>query len=215
MFGRFGWCGVCLDQGSKMKTSEENRMAASVSLDTLVDEPRDPRWYVVISEPRRERQALCRLREGGFVSYLPMRPVAKKNATHAAPLFPGYLFVQFDINADRWPHVFTTLDVAGMVTRTSRTNRPIPLAMPVGAVRRILSEEIEGLVLLAKKDKPGDKRVVGSPFKAGQRVKIVGGPFMDMDALFQTGDANRIAVLIHMLGGETVVNLATTEASAA
>lgn len=198
-----------------MKNEEKNqKLAAAVSLANLVDKAGAPRWFVVMSEPRREKFALARIREAGFVSYLPMRPVAKKTATYATPLFPGYLFVQMDLANGEWWRIFTTLDVAAVITRQSRAGRPIPLPLPSGVITKIMTKEVGGLVQLAKPQAKDKRNGDGAPFKPGDKLKITGGPLVGFDGLFMHGDANRVAVLVSLFGCETKVELTAKEIEA-
>ncbi len=169
------------------------------------------RWYVVNAEPNREKLALASLTGGGFDAYLPMRAIEKKAETHAAPLFPRYLFVRLDLEDETWWRVFTMHGVASVITRTRSVGRPLPVPIERGAVRRIRAEEIDGLILL----KGAPKASKASPFKPGMSVKITKGPMSGFDAIFQHGDANRITVMMSMLGSERTVHMPVDHAAPA
>ncbi len=77
------------------------------------------RWYVVQSQPSAEAKAVFHLNRQGFETYLPRylkrRRHARRVETIAAPLFPRYLFVAIDLNAQRWRSVFSTVGVSRLV----------------------------------------------------------------------------------------------------
>jgi transcription antitermination factor NusG len=60
----------------------------------------EARWYTVQTKPRAERQAKEALLHNGVAVYLPLVKVARVNprARPVVPLFPGYLFVQADLD---------------------------------------------------------------------------------------------------------------------
>ena len=64
------------------------------------------RWYVVHTQPNRENRAAMNLRRQGFSAYLPIfqrtRRHARRTETVSRPLFPRYMFVEFDRNREPW-----------------------------------------------------------------------------------------------------------------
>lgn len=63
-----------------------------------------PRWYVARTEPKAEFLAASELGRDGFEVFFPRvkdpRPRARRTEM---PLFPGYLFLQWDPDVQRWP----------------------------------------------------------------------------------------------------------------
>ena len=57
-------------------------------------------WYVVSTKPNQENRAALNLRKQAFEVLLPMMQKKRRHArqieTVLRPLFPGYLFVEFD-----------------------------------------------------------------------------------------------------------------------
>jgi transcription antitermination factor NusG len=190
-----------------MKIQERIETSKPVSLANLVDRAGAPRWAVVETNGGHEREALLRLRENGFAAYLPMRAVVSKRSTRAEPLFPNYVLVQLDLTDAGWFRVFTTVGVKRLLTKTMRGGRPMPLFLPCGAVRKILAEEVDGLVQLVTRTKR-----TPSPFKGGEVVKIVRGSFEGFTGVFASGNAERVMVLLSLLGREVKIEMDTCDA---
>ena len=72
-------------------------------------------WFVVHTQPNAEAKAKRHLVNQGFTIYLPFyrRRVrhARRNEIVASALFPGYLFVRFDPQQDRWRSINGTRGV--------------------------------------------------------------------------------------------------------
>ncbi len=65
------------------------------------------KWYVFVTQTHKEYLAVEQLRAQSFDVFLPMHMKtvshARKRVTKRVPLFPGYGFVGFDPERDRWP----------------------------------------------------------------------------------------------------------------
>src|ERR1700712_4542648 len=76
-------------------------------------------WYVVQSQLNSENKAVVNLERQGFDTYLPKYLKRRRHARRvdevAAPLFPRYLFVGIDLNAQRWRSIFSTVGVARII----------------------------------------------------------------------------------------------------
>jgi transcription antitermination factor NusG len=119
--------------------------------------------------------------------------VARVNprARPVSPLFPGYLFVQADLDrvgqaAINWvPGVLSLVSFGG-----------IPAAVPDRVIEHIRQRlaEIE--------DRLGQERSVTAPFRRGDRVRITAGPLRELDAVFDRPltSSGRVRVLIQFLG---------------
>lgn len=88
-------------------------------------------WYVVQTHVNAEAKAACNLVRQGFEPYLPRylrrRGHVRKVDQVAAPLFPRYLFVRIDMQAQRWSSIQSTSGVAPLVCNGSD---PAPVARP-------------------------------------------------------------------------------------
>jgi transcriptional antiterminator RfaH len=112
----------------------------------------------------------------------------------AAPLFPRYLFVAVDLNAQRWRSIYSTIGVARLVC-----NGDDPAAVPdavVGALKN--REDARGFIKL--ETRPG--------FRPGERVRVLDGAFSSCLGLFEgMADRDRIAILLDLLGRKVRVVL--------
>src|SRR5438105_15794604 len=92
-----------------------------------------PRWYVAQTHRHAEAKATAHLSRQGFSVYLPryrkQRRHARRIDTVAAPLFPRYLFVSFDMRVQRWHAIHSTVGVARLVT-----DGTIPAPVPQGVI---------------------------------------------------------------------------------
>ena len=118
------------------------------------------RWYVAYTQPTAELRAAGHLKRQGFDAYLPLRRQIRRHArreeTVLRPLFPRYVFVALDLEADRWRSINGTIGVSNLVCHGER-----PAALPEGVVEGLRISEIdEGavplsrLVLFAKTNTP-------------------------------------------------------------
>ena len=154
------------------------------------------RWYVVNAQPGAETKAAQHLEWQGYRVYLPRwrkrRSHARRVEWIAAPLFPRYLFVGFDIEHTRWRAIHSTFGVSQLVC-----NAGLPAPVPEGIVESIRSREAEnGLIEIAPR------------FRKGERVIVGEGPFLDQVGLFErTDDAERVTILLSLLGREIKVKV--------
>ena len=132
----------------------------------------------------------------GFQTFLPrlQRTVQDKGrfVTRATPLFPGYVFVAFDLHSAAPRKINATLGVSRLVANAGRPTE-VPQAI------------IDGLY--ARYDESGS--VSGDlSVSAGEEIRLLTGPFADFVATVDRIDpSKRIWVLIELLGRETRVVL--------
>jgi transcriptional antiterminator RfaH len=149
-------------------------------------------WYVAQTLHHREKIAELRLRAQGFRSFFPQfrRTVrhARKLREVVAPLFPGYIFVAFDIERDRWRSINGTIGVARLLTAQ---NRPAPV--PPDVVQALIGAiDASGCVVL------------GGDLRLGQAVRVVAGPFVGgLGVLERLDGKGRVRVLLNIMGGQT------------
>lgn len=149
------------------------------------------RWYVVQTQAGAEEKAVAHLGRQGFDTYLPRYAKRRRHArrvdTVTVPLFPRYLFVGMDLEAQRWRAVHSTAGVSRLVC-----NGETPAAVPTGVVEEIRHrEDDQGLVRLTEPAR----------FREDDPVRITEGPLADRIGLFSTlSDDQRVVVLLDMLG---------------
>ena len=140
----------------------------------------------------------------GFRSFLPRFHKIVRHARQLreviAPVFPGYIFIVFDPERDRWRSINGTFGVARLVIAHQR-----PTPVPKGV--------IEGL--LASLDHAGLVRF-DDGLQPGQSVRVIGGPFAEALGMLQRLDAKgRVQVLLNILGGQTRVMMNRANLTAA
>jgi transcriptional antiterminator RfaH len=113
-------------------------------------------------------------------------------AWSVVPLFPCYVFAQFDLQM-RYFDIKYMAGVQGIVSAGCD-----PLAVPLRVVEEIKRRGINGIVKIAPKG-----------FDQGERVRVVDGPFRGFEALFERhlSGAERVAILLTTVeaGGLRVV----------
>ena len=163
------------------------------------------RWYVVQSQPNAELKAVAHLNRQGFVTYLPRYIKRRRHARRVehvcAPLFPLYLFVSIDLEAQRWRSIFSTVGVSRIVC-----NGEMPTAVSDHVIENLRSREHDGLVKL-------DSR---PSFQIGDKVRLLDGAFADCLGLYEgLKDGDRVALLLDLLGRKVRVTVDTGSVVAA
>jgi transcriptional antiterminator RfaH len=158
-------------------------------------------WWVVQSQPNRERVALTHLARQGYRPYCPMarRHMVRngKRTVDLVPLFARYLFVAVDHKDANWSPIRSTRGVAA-VLMDNASGRPYRAANSVvNAVR-----EMEDACANA---------VVKPRFRRGQKVELVSGPFAGHPAQWDGGTKDREYVLLELLGRSARVEVASAD----
>lgn len=160
------------------------------------DNNKPSRWYAVYCQPHRESAAAAHLKNQDFAVFLPKREKVVRHARKIEkvrrPFFPGYLFVDLDIDRERWRSINSTVGVIRIVTQNDR-----PAPAPIGVIESI------------KAACDGDDILRFHPdLRVGQKVRVVDGPFADfVGELDQLADSERVRVLLDIMGGRTRVVL--------
>lgn len=152
------------------------------------------KWYVLRTKPHKER-AVHRmlLQENDLEVYFPSLEVDPVNprASRIRPYFPGYMFVNIDLeeqgdNALRW-----TPGTRGLV-RFGGQPAPVPEHL-IYELKKRLAE------LQEEEDQPADE------FQKGDKVRIVDGPLAGYEAIFDTrlSGKDRVQLLLSLLSGHT------------
>lgn len=152
------------------------------------------RWYVAQTQPHREKRADMQLKQQGFVSFLPLHQKTIRHArqfrTVHAPFFPRYLFVNLDLERDRWRSVNGTFGVSCMIMEGER-----PKPVPQGVVEGMMATaSADGLISVMPR------------LSLGDTVRIVRGPFSGLvGKLAALDESQRVKVLLDILGKDTLV----------
>jgi len=150
------------------------------------------RWYVAQTLNFREALAVKNLAAQGYPCFFPR---FRKTIRHArqlrsavVPVFRGYVFVAIDTSRHRWRAINGTLGVARLLQGDGH-----PLPVPSGVVETLVAAlDGSGLVRL------------GGGLKAGERVRVLSGPFAEaLGTLDRIDDNGRVRVLLDVLGAAT------------
>lgn len=153
------------------------------------------RWYAVQCQPHRERLASVNLERQTFEVFLPLRHKTRRHArrteTLRVPFFPGYLFVALDLERHQWRAVNGTLGVVRLVALGER-----PTPAPEGLVEALRTACAENVLEWHPQ------------LALGEPVRILAGPFAGLvGELERMTDADRVRVLLRMMGGDFPVSL--------
>ena len=155
----------------------------------MIDKKLNPLWYVLHTKSRFENVVNEGLLKKSIEVFLPKVKVKSKRRDRKlmiqVPLFPGYVFVKTDLHPDNHLEIVKT---AGAVRLIGSRHGPVPVP----------DETIESLKIMVASDSPV---TTGYNLKKGDRVMVVGGPFMGVTGYFvRYRGKGRIVVNIEALG---------------
>lgn len=144
-------------------------------------------WCLIQTKRLSETLALENLSNQGYKCYLPMirveKIVHKQIQVQKAPLFPRYLFINFDFESKSWTPIQSTRGVSHLVKFGQSPARiHDELVQHIYSRERLTESKIQLL------------------YKKGQTLKIVKGPFAGFDSLYQGMDGEmRVMVLLDFM----------------
>lgn len=146
------------------------------------------KWFVVMTKPKQEIIAKCNLENQDFHVLLPMLKLDTE-AKKTEPLFPSYLFVNFDPEDYKWLKISNTRGVKKILKYSIH---------PKEVDREFVK------LLLDCTDKFGLLKKTFYKYKINQKIKIINGPFRKMLGEIKTfSPENRVKVLMNKL----IINL--------
>jgi transcription antitermination factor NusG len=155
------------------------------------------RWYALRTLPRQEALAEANLRRQNIRVFIPrtLRTIrhARKMEPRKAQLFPGYGFVELDLDRERWRAINGTIGVAHLIMADER-----PLAVPRGVIEEFLAfSDGEGIVDLSR------------GLKVGSEIRMRAGAFAGaIGLLTDLDDKGRVEVLLQIMNGQIRVKTA-------
>ncbi|MDN5843369.1 MAG: transcriptional activator RfaH [Alcaligenaceae bacterium] len=165
-------------------------------------------WYVAHTKPRQEAVALDNLLRQGFEAYLPMFKIFKKprrgtaangesDLTGTEPMFPRYLFLRPSRPTQSLSSVRSTIGVSRLVMFG---NQP-------ATIRQALIDDIH-----EAEDLRGQADLSGiSPYQPGTAVRLQDPAFSGVQALVQSVSADRVTLLLEILGRPQTVRVDFTQ----
>jgi transcriptional antiterminator NusG len=173
----------------------------------VLEETGNLKWYVVHSYSGYELR-VKKFLEGALKRKFPDRvgkvviPTEEitnrrngKDVTREKKLYPGYVFVQLEIDDEM------ILDIRGMVNVSGfpPMNKGRPTPLPDSDMRRILGQS----------DGSEEKKVVRISFKVGQTVRVVEGPFRNFTGVIESINPERgkVRVIFTIFGRKAPVEI--------
>ncbi len=147
-------------------------------------------WYALHTKPYSERKVAVRLDRHDIETYVPeTKSDAKRANGRRIPFFPGYMFINLDMqeaNPSRWRY---TPGVRYIVSYGDK-----PIAVSEELIRTIQKQ----LAALREQHDEGSRP---AKFKPGDRVRVTKGPLQDMVAIFDgpTEPAERVRILLEVM----------------
>ncbi|MDW8247236.1 MAG: transcription termination/antitermination protein NusG [Sandaracinaceae bacterium] len=164
------------------------------------------KWYVVQTYSGYEQKVKValeeRVRREGLSEYfgeilIPHEqvqdPKTGEKKTKTRSFYPGYIFVEMELNEKTWYLVRSTPRVSGFVGGRH------PLSIPETQVRQIAQQIAEGQI------KPKPK----ANFENGDQVRVIEGPFANFTGVIQeiNPTKQKVTVLVSIFGRSTPVEL--------
>ena len=155
---------------------------------------RGTNWFLAQMKPNCANIATTNLQRQGFKTFLPLEEKTRqrngKFVCTTSPLFPGYIFVAFDVSSGLWRTVNSTTGITRLVSFGKE-----PTAVPLDLVSQLMLRcNAQGKLLPPKLLKPGDQ------------VTLTEGPFASFVAeVDKIAPDRRIWVLMEIMGSQTRV----------
>jgi len=156
-------------------------------------------WYAVCCKPRQEAVAEENLVRQEFHVYLPRIRIRRRRRGKwidtVEALFPRYLFIRIDPLRRNTASVRSTRGVVGLVR--------------FGGQPAVVPDEVMDALLQCEDSASGLHQDSRPSFCAGDRIRLVEGPFAGIEAIFAEQDGEkRVIVLLELLGKTNKVRVA-------
>jgi len=144
-------------------------------------------WYLLKTKTRQEDIAILNLENQNFHVYCPYGFINNKNVA----LFPGYIFIQLDVNIQNWSPICSTKGVLHLI----RFGLNFPI-IPATVIDFIKANELATAEKIQNLNK----------FKKGDKVQITDGIFKNCIAIFESFKAkDRVLLLMNILGQQQAI----------
>jgi transcriptional antiterminator RfaH len=151
-------------------------------------------WFILQFKSNSHHQATVNLNRQGFETFLPLNNTTGRKASRfintIQPLFPGYMFINFDRTETKWRKINNTYGVSRLVTFNSNL-----ISIPTTFIHNLkLRYDLSGKLLPIEK------------FTKGDKTKITQGPFTNFIATVEKYEADqRIWILMDVMGRKTKI----------
>jgi len=152
------------------------------------------KWFLAQLKPNGAQIANRNLMRQGFKTFLPMQEETQRSkgkfTTRLRPLFPGYIFVAFDVARGLWHSVNSTQGITKLVSFGK-------------APAQVPSDLVTQLMLRCD---ASNRILPPSDLKQGDRVRLNTGPFANFVAeIEKIAPDQRAWVLMDILGQQSLV----------
>jgi transcriptional antiterminator RfaH len=138
-------------------------------------------WFCVHCRPQQETRAAIELTKQDFRAYMPL--------IDSKAMFPRYIFVQFDKDADNWGVIRST---RGCIDLLKNGFSPIP-------IRQSIMDAIMAY------EPPAEPVQPDQTFTKDQKVRITTGILAGYEGLFEGTDKQRVYALLTIVGKKVSV----------
>jgi transcription antitermination factor NusG len=139
-------------------------------------------WFALYVKPRHEKLVGTMLRHRGYCEFTPLYTRCRGNRGRDLPLFPGYVFCQFN-----WERRLPIVSLPGVFFVVGNGRTPTPVA----------PDEVLRLRNLAASDL---EKAPVDYLTEGQMVRLVDGPLRGLDGILQdSGSAAYLVVSVTLL----------------
>jgi len=151
-------------------------------------------WFILQFKSNSHHIAAKNLNQQGFETFLPLYDTTSRGTSRfintSKPLFPGYMFINFNRAESELHKINNTYGVSRLITFNS-----ILKSIPTIFVDHLMKRyDLSGKLLPIQKLKKGDQ------------VKILKGPFADFIATVEKHETDqRIWVLMDLMGRKTKI----------
>ena len=154
------------------------------------------KWYLLQHKPNKQNIALENLKRQGFETFYPLLENTKRSSSRFKnsflPLFPGYIFVFFNIEDSSWIKIKYTTGISRIVGLNS-----VPSKVPLDIILGLQQKYNRSHKLLSAKN-----------IKTGVNTQILKGPFSGFLGKIEEYDTNsRIKILLEFMGNKKTVSI--------
>ena len=151
------------------------------------------RWYVIRTKPCNEKLAQSYLNQHGITTFLPWMEMCKTTIhKRLKPLFPNYLFAQFDVH-----HSYPLV----------RWGKGVNTIVGFGKFPTPVSDDVLSIL----KDRTDEDEIVKKAYELNKNDPIIikSGPLQDLLGVFDrwVSDSGRVKVLLNLIGYQPSVEL--------
>ena len=134
-----------------------------------------PQWFLIYTKPRQEERAKENLENQGFETFLPMiafEKIKQPKLYSLKPMFPRYLFTQYNAEKNNWVHVKSTRGVSHVITFGDKLTE-VPNSVMDYLKSKVDDNDALKLQTTRKTFQKGDKLVIHKGVFQGKEAKFL------------------------------------------